>query len=181
MSRIGRMPITVPAGVTVTVSAENVVTVKGPKGELSTAIKSDKITVKMENNEISVLRADDNKESRSLHGLYRMLIANMVTGVVTPFTKTLVIAGVGYKAAVSGKKLTLNLGLSHPVEIEIPEGITITCPDLLTVIVSGVSKEQVGQVAAQIKAKRPVEPYHGYGIHYSDEVVIRKEGKTAGK
>ena len=180
MSRIGKMKIAVPAGVTVE-EKDRVIYVKGPKGELSTAIKSDKITVKMENNEISVLRADDNKESRSLHGLYRMLIANMVTGVVTPFTKTLVIAGVGYKAAVSGKKLTLNLGLSHPVEIEIPEGITITCPDLLTVIVSGVSKEQVGQVAAQIKAKRPVEPYHGYGIHYSDEVVIRKEGKTAGK
>ena len=180
MSRIGKMKIAVPAGVTVE-EKDRVIYVKGPKGELSTAIKSDKITVKMENNEISVLRADDNKESRSLHGLYRMLIANMVTGVVTPFTKTLVIAGVGYKAAVSGKKLTLNLGLSHPVEIEIPEGITITCPDLLTVIVTGVNKEQVGQVAAQIKAKRPVEPYHGYGIHYSDEVVIRKEGKTAGK
>jgi large subunit ribosomal protein L6 len=180
MSRIGKMKIAVPAGVTVE-EKDRVIYVKGPKGELSTAIKSDKITVKMEGNEISVLRADDNKESRSLHGLYRMLIANMVTGVVTPFTKTLVIAGVGYKAAVSGKKLTLNLGLSHPVEIEIPEGITITCPDLLTVVVSGVSKEKVGQVAAQIKAKRPVEPYHGYGIHYSDEVVIRKEGKTAGK
>ena len=180
MSRIGKMKIAVPAGVTVE-EKDRVVYVKGPKGELSTAIKSDKISIKMENNEITVLRADDNKESRSLHGLYRMLIANMVTGVVTPFTKTLVIAGVGYKAAVSGKKLTLNLGLSHPVEIEIPEGITITCPDLLTVVVSGVSKEQVGQVAAQIKAKRPVEPYHGYGIHYSDEVVDRKEGKTAGK
>ena len=180
MSRIGKMKIAVPAGVTVE-EKDRVIYVKGPKGELSTAIKSDKITIKMENNEISVLRADDNKESRSLHGLYRMLIANMVTGVVTPFTKTLIIAGVGYKAAVSGKKLTLNLGLSHPVEIEIPEGITITCPDLLTVVVSGVSKEQVGQVAAQIKAKRPVEPYHGYGIHYSDEVVVRKEGKTAGK
>jgi large subunit ribosomal protein L6 len=180
MSRIGKMKIAVPAGVTVE-EKDRVIYVKGPKGELSTAIKSDKITIKMENNEISVLRADDNKESRSLHGLYRMLIANMVTGVVTPFTKTLIIAGVGYKAAVSGKKLTLNLGLSHPVEIDIPEGITITCPDLLTVVVSGVSKEQVGQVAAQIKAKRPVEPYHGYGIHYSDEVVVRKEGKTAGK
>ena len=180
MSRIGKMKIAVPAGVTVE-EKDRVIYVKGPKGELSTAIKSDKITIKMENNEISVLRADDNKESRSLHGLYRMLIANMVTGVVTPFTTTLIIAGVGYKAAVSGKKLTLNLGLSHPVEIEIPEGITITCPDLLTVVVSGVSKEQVGQVAAQIKAKRPVEPYHGYGIHYSDEVVVRKEGKTAGK
>lgn len=180
MSRIGKMKIAVPAGVTVE-EKDRVVYVKGPKGELSTAIKSDKISIKMENNEITVLRADDNKESRSLHGLYRMLIANMVTGVVTPFTKTLIIAGVGYKANVSGKKLTLSLGLSHPVEIDIPEGITITCPDLLTVVVSGVSKEKVGQVAAQIKAKRPVEPYHGYGIHYSDEVVIRKEGKTAGK
>ena len=180
MSRIGKMKIAVPAGVTVE-EKDRVIYVKGPKGELSTAIKSDKIKVVMENNEITVTREDDHKESRSLHGLYRMLIANMVTGVVTPFTKTLVIAGVGYKAAVNGKKLTLNLGLSHPVEIEIPEGITITCPDLLTVIVSGVNKEQVGQVAAQIKAKRPVEPYHGYGIHYSDEVVIRKEGKTAGK
>ena len=180
MSRIGKMKIAVPAGVTVE-EKDRVIYVKGPKGELSTAIKSDKIKVVMENNEITVTREDDHKESRSLHGLYRMLIANMVTGVVTPFTKTLVIAGVGYKAAVNGKKLTLNLGLSHPVEIEIPEGITITCPDLLTVVVSGVSKEQVGQVAAQIKAKRPVEPYHGYGIHYSDEVVIRKEGKTAGK
>ena len=180
MSRIGKMKIAVPAGVTVE-EKDRVIYVKGPKGELSTAIKSDKIAVKMEGNEITVTRADDNKESRSLHGLYRMLIANMVTGVVTPFTKTLIIAGVGYKANVAGKKLTLNLGLSHPVEIEIPEGITITCPDLLTVVVSGVSKEKVGQVAAQIKAKRPVEPYHGYGIHYSDEVVIRKEGKTAGK
>ena len=180
MSRIGKMKIAVPAGVTVE-EKDRVIYVKGHKGELSTAIKSDKIKVVMENNEITVTREDDHKESRSLHGLYRMLIANMVTGVVTPFTKTLVIAGVGYKAAVNGKKLTLNLGLSHPVEIEIPEGITITCPDLLTVIVSGVNKEQVGQVAAQIKAKRPVEPYHGYGIHYSDEVVIRKEGKTAGK
>lgn len=180
MSRIGKLKIAVPAGVTVE-EKDRVVYVKGPKGALSTAIKSDKITINMENNEISVLRSSDDKEARSLHGLYRMLIANMVEGVVKPFTKTLIIAGVGYKAAVSGKKLTLNLGLSHPVEIDIPEGITITCPDLLTVVVSGVSKEQVGQIAAQIKAKRPVEPYHGYGIHYSDEVVIRKEGKTAGK
>ena len=180
MSRIGRMKIAVPAGVTVDYK-NNVVYVKGPKGELSTAIASDKISVKMENNEIEVVRADDNKESRSLHGLYRMLIANMVTGVVTPFTKTLVIAGVGYKASVAGQKLTMNLGLSHPVEMDIPQGITVTCPDLLTVVVSGIDKAQVGQIAAQIKAKRPVEPYHGYGIHYSDEVVVRKEGKTAGK
>ena len=110
-----------------------------------------------------------------------MLIANMVQGVVTPFTKTLVIAGVGYKAAVSGNKLTMNLGYSHPVEFIAPEGITITCPDATTVVVTGVSKEQVGQVAANIRSKRKVEPYHGYGLHYSDEVVVRKEGKTAGK
>ncbi len=180
MSRIGKMKITVPAGVTVEEKGK-VVYVKGPKGELSTEIKSDKITLKMEANTIEVLRADDQKESRSLHGLYRQLIANMVAGVVTPFTKTLVIAGVGYKAAVSGKKLTLNLGFSHPVEMEIPEGLTIACPDLLTVVVSGVDKNQVGQFAAQIRSKRPVEPYHAYGIHYSDEVVVRKEGKTAGK
>ena len=174
MSRIGKMKIAVPAGVTVE-EKDRVIYVKGPKGELSTAIKSDKITVKMENNEISVLRADDNKESRSLHGLYRMLIANMVTGVVTPFTRTLVIAGVGYKAAVQGNKLNMSLGMSHPVEMIIPEGLTVTCPDLLTVVVNGIDKEKVGQFAAQIRAKRPVEPYHGYGIHYSDEVVIRKE------
>ena len=180
MSRIGKMKIAVPAGVTAEIK-ENVVHVKGPKGELSTVIASNRVNVKLENGEIEVTRVNDEKESRSLHGLYRQLIANMVTGVVTPFTKTLVIAGVGYKAAVAGKKLTMSLGYSHPVEFAIPDGITITCPDLLTVVVSGVDKEQVGQVAAQIKSKRPVEPYHGYGIHYSDEVVVRKEGKTAGK
>jgi large subunit ribosomal protein L6 len=180
MSRIGKMKIAVPAGVTVEIK-ENVVKVKGPKGELSTTIASNRVNVKLENGEIEVTRINDEKESRSLHGLYRQLIANMVTGVVTPFTKTLVIAGVGYKAAVAGKKLTMSLGYSHPVEFAIPDGIAITCPDLLTIVVSGVNKEQVGQVAAQIKSKRPVEPYHGYGIHYSDEVVVRKEGKTAGK
>lgn len=110
-----------------------------------------------------------------------MLIANMVKGVVTPFSKTLVIAGVGYKAAVSGNKLTMNLGYSHPVEFTAPEGVTVTCPDANTVVVTGISKEQVGQVAANIRSKRKVEPYHGYGLHYSDEVVVRKEGKTAGK
>ena len=110
-----------------------------------------------------------------------MIIANMVKGVVTPFSKTLVIAGVGYKAAVSGNKLTMNLGYSHPVEFTAPEGVTVTCPDANTVVVTGISKEQVGQVAANIRSKRKVEPYHGYGLHYSDEVVVRKEGKTAGK
>lgn len=174
MSRIGKMKIAVPAGVTVE-KVNNVVKVKGPKGEISREIKSNKISINLENGELSVLRADDLKETKALHGLYRMLIANMVAGVVTPFAKTLVIAGVGYKASVAGKKLTMGLGMSHPVEMEIPEGLTVTCPDLLTVVVSGIDKEKVGQFAAQIRAKRPVEPYHGYGIHYSDEVVIRKE------
>ena len=174
MSRIGKMKIAVPAGVTVE-QINNVVKVKGPKGELSREIKSNKISINLENGELFVLRADDLKETKALHGLYRMLIANMVAGVVTPFTRTLVIAGVGYKAAVQGNKLNMSLGMSHPVEMIIPEGLTVTCPDLLTVVVNGIDKEKVGQFAAQIRAKRPVEPYHGYGIHYSDEVVIRKE------
>lgn len=116
-----------------------------------------------------------------MHGLYRVLINDMVQGVVTPFSKTLIIDGVGYKAAMQGNKLVMNLGLSHPVEYVAPTGITITCTDQNTVVVSGISKEIVGQVAATIKSKRPVEPYHGYGIHYSTEVVVKKEGKTAGK
>ena len=128
-----------------------------------------------------MLRADDKKETKAMHGLYRQLIANMVQGVVTPFSRTLVIQGVGYKAAVAGSKLTMNLGFSHPVEFVAPEGITITCPDITTVVVSGISKELVGQTAATIRSKRPVEPYHNYGIHYSDEVLVKKEGKTAGK
>ena len=126
-------------------------------------------------------RSNEEKETKAMHGLYRMLIANMVAGVVTPFSKTLVIAGVGYKASVAGNKLTMSLGLSHPVDYVVPEGITITCPDANTIVVSGISKERVGQVAATIKSKRPVEPYHNYGIHYSDEVLVKKEGKTAGK
>lgn len=180
MSRIGRMHITVPAGVTVDYK-DNTVTVKGPKGTLTQNIASHAIDVKVDGNIVTVERHNELKETKSLHGLYRMLIANMVQGVVTPFSKTLVIAGVGYKAAVSGNKLTMNLGYSHPVEFIAPEGITITCPDATTVVVTGISKEQVGQVAANIRSKRKVEPYHGYGLHYSDEVVVRKEGKTAGK
>ena len=180
MSRIGRMPITVPAGVKVEV-AGSVVKVSGPKGSLEREIASNKIPVKAEAAEVSVLRADDKKETKAMHGLYRQLIANMVQGVVTPFSRTLVIQGVGYKAAVAGSKLTMNLGFSHPVEFVAPEGITITCPDITTVVVSGISKELVGQTAATIRSKRPVEPYHNYGIHYSDEVLVKKEGKTAGK
>lgn len=180
MSRIGRLHIDVPAGVTV--GFENrVVTVKGPKGTLTQHIDSKNIDVEINGAVVNVKRSDESKETRSMHGLYRMLIANMIAGVVTPFTKTLVIAGVGYKAAVSGGKLTMNLGYSHPIDYTAPAGITITCPDANTIVVTGVSKEQVGQVAAIIKSKRPVEPYHNYGIHYSDEVLVKKEGKTAGK
>ncbi len=180
MSRIGRLGITVPAGVTVEY-ANHVVTVKGPKGELSQNIANKNISVEIEGNEVKVTRANENKETKSMHGLYRMLIANMIAGVVTPFSRTLIIAGVGYKAAVAGNKLTMNLGLSHTVEYVAPDGITITCPDATTVVVTGISKERVGQVAATIRSKRPVEPYHNYGIHYSDEVLVKKEGKTAGK
>lgn len=180
MSRIGRMPIAVPAGVKVEV-AGSVVKVSGPKGTLERKIANGKITVKAEAAEVHVLRADDKKETKAMHGLYRQLIANMVQGVVTPFSRTLVIQGVGYKAAVAGSKLTMNLGFSHPVEFTAPEGITLACPDATTVTVTGISKEVVGQTAANIRAKRPVEPYHNYGLHYSDEVVVKKEGKAAGK
>lgn len=180
MSRIGRMPIAIPAGVKVEV-AGSAVKVSGPKGALELEIASNKIEVKVEGAEVRVLRADDKKETKAKHGLYRQLIANMVQGVVTPFTRTLIIQGVGYKAAVAGNKLTMNLGFSHPVEFLAPEGITVTCPDITTVVISGISKELVGQTAATIRSKRPVEPYHNYGIHYSDEVLVKKEGKTAGK
>ncbi len=180
MSRIGRLQINVPAGVTVNV-ADQIVTVKGPKGELSQKIESKNINVTVDGAVVSVTRNNEAKETKSMHGLYRMLIANMVAGVVTPFTKTIIVNGVGYKAAVAGNKLTMNLGLSHSVEFVAPEGITLTCPDANTIVVTGVSKEKVGQVAATIRSKRPVEPYHAYGLRYSTEVVVKKEGKTAGK
>jgi len=180
MSRIGRLPITVPAGVEV--SFENqTLTVKGPKGTLSQSVASRAIEIKKEGATIEVIRKNDSKDAKSMHGLYRMLLSNMVQGVVTPFTKTLIIKGVGYKAAVAGSKLTMNIGFSHPVEITAPEGITLACPDATSVTVTGISKEQVGQVAATIRAKKPVEPYHNYGIRYSTETPVKKEGKTAGK
>lgn len=187
MSRIGRLPIDIPEKVSVNVSG-NVVSVKGPLGELSRKIESKYVTAKVENGHVIVERSSEIKDAKSAHGLYRQLIANMVKGVVTPFSKTLVIAGVGYRAAVQGNKLVLNIGYSHPVEFVLPEGVKAEAKEgddkdkkTLQVIVSGISKEAVGQFAASVKATRPVEPYHGYGIHYSDEVVIRKEGKTSGK
>lgn len=180
MSRIGRLHIDVPAGVDVKF-ADGVVTVKGPKGELTRKIEDKKINVEIEGSVIRVTRADDAKDTKAKHGLYRQLVANMVKGVVEPFTRTLIIAGVGYKAAVAGSKLTMNIGFSHPVEFTAPVGVTLACPDATTVTVTGIDKELVGQTAANIRSKRPVEPYHGYGLHYSDEVLIHKEGKTAGK
>lgn len=180
MSRIGKKHIDVPAGVTVTFE-NGVVTVKGKLGELKQEIVSKDINVVIGAGVVNVERANDEKQTRAYHGLYRQLIANMVAGVQNPFTKTLIVSGVGYKCAVTGNKLVMNIGYSKPVEYAIPEGITVTCSDPLTIVVSGINKEFVGEVAAQIKAKRPVEPYHGYGLHYSDEVVLRKEAKTAGK
>lgn len=177
MSRIGRMPITVPAGVTVTVSNENVVTVKGPKGELTQAVNP-KITVKVEAGAVLVERHSENKEDRSLHGLYRALIQNMVVGVTEGYQKKLEIVGVGYRASLQGKNLNLGLGHSHPILVEPVEGITFEVPDQNTIIVKGIDKQLVGAVSAVIRGKRPPEPYHGKGVKYSDERIRRKAGKT---
>lgn len=180
MSRIGKKHIDVPAGVTVEFDG-HAVTVKGKLGELKQDIVSPDIDVKVSAGVVNVERKNELKQTRAFHGLYRQLIADMVKGVQEPFKKTLIVAGVGYKCAVNGNKLVMNIGYSKPVEFTVPDGITVTCPDPLQIVVSGINKAFVGQVAAQIKAKRPVEPYHGYGLHYSDEVVLRKEAKTAGK
>jgi large subunit ribosomal protein L6 len=177
MSRIGRKEITVPAGVTVTVNEENLVTVKGPKGTLSTQINTN-ISVSVEGAAVSVTRADDERENRSLHGLSRTLIANMIEGVTNGYSKTLEIVGVGYKAAKAGKTLTLNLGHSHPIVFEEKDGITFEVPNSTTVVVSGIDKQTVGQIAAQIREKRPPEPYLGKGVKYVGEHIRRKAGKT---
>lgn len=180
MSRIGKLPISIPAGVTVNVEGR-VVKVKGPLGQLEQKIDSGVINVKAEDGRIVVSRAAENKPARSKHGLYRALIANMVTGVTQGFSRTLIVNGVGYKCAVNGNKLTMNIGYSHPVDIIAPNDIKITCVNPLEIKVEGISKEKVGHTAAKIRAAKPVEPYHSYGVRYSDEVVIKKEGKTAGK
>lgn len=180
MSRIGKKQIDLPAGVTVSFDGR-VVTVKGKLGELTQEIVTTDIDVKVDGGVVHVERKNEQKQTRAYHGLYRQLIADMVKGVQEAFKKTIIVAGVGYKCAVTGNKLVMNIGYSKPVEYTVPEGITVTCPDPLQIVVSGINKAHVGQVAAQIKSKRPVEPYHGYGLHYSDEVVLRKEAKTAGK
>ena len=179
MSRVGRMPIEIPAGVTVSQN-ENTLTVKGAKGELTRTFHPD-INIAVEENIITVTRPSDGKEHRSLHGLTRALVANMVTGVHEGFTKTLEINGVGYRAAKQGNKLALTLGFSHPVEMEAPAGITIDVPAPNKIVVSGADKEVVGAVAADIRKWRKPEPYKGKGIRYEGEVVRRKAGKAGAK
>ena len=179
MSRIGRMPVAIPAGVTVEIAEGNVVTVKGPKGTLVRELPHE-MDIKIEDGHVIVSRPNDLKRMKSLHGLTRTLIHNMTIGVSEGYTKTLEVNGVGYRAAKAGKKLTLNLGYSHPVEREDPEGIE-TKVDGNKIIVSGISKEKVGQYAAEIRDKRRPEPYKGKGIKYADEVIRRKVGKTGKK
>ena len=179
MSRIGKKPIAIPAGVTVE-NEENLITVKGPKGTL-TLQAHPLMNVKIEGAEITVERPNDEAQARSLHGLTRTLINNMVLGVTTGFQKTLEVNGVGYRVAMQGSKLNMNLGYSHPVVMEAPEGITIECPSANKIIISGADKEKVGQFAAEVRMQRPPEPYKGKGIKYSDEVIRRKVGKTGVK
>ena len=176
MSRIGRMPIAIPAGVTVSLAENNRVTVKGPKGTLERTLPVE-MEVKVEGEQVTVSRPNDLKKMKSLHGLTRTLINNMVIGVTEGYEKVLEVNGVGYRAQKSGKKLTLNLGFSHPVEMEDPEGIESSV-DGNKIIIKGIDKEKVGQYAAEIRDKRRPEPYKGKGIKYIDEVIRRKVGKT---
>lgn len=178
MSRIGRNPIALPEGVNAVIEG-NKITVTGPLGTLSQDF--DSVKVEIENRVITLTRPNDNNDIKAKHGLYRALIANMVKGVKEGFVKNLQIKGVGYKASKNGNKLVLNLGFSHPVEMVEPEGIKIECPSQTEIKISGIDKQKVGQVALNIRDIRPVEPYHGYGVRYADEVVILKQGKTAGK
>ena len=179
MSRIGRAPIAIPNGVTVKLE-NNVVTVKGPKGELVREFNQDMI-IEVEENVLTVKRPSDNKDHRSLHGLTRTLISNMVIGVTEGFTKTLEISGVGYRAAKAGNKVNLSLGFSHPVEVEPPTGISLEVPAPNKIVVSGINKEEVGAMAAKIRGYREPEPYKGKGIKYGGEVIRRNVGKAGGK
>ncbi len=177
MSRIGKLPVQIPAGVTITVADDNSVTVKGPKGELNQKMPKS-MELSQEDGVLSVKRPNDEKENRALHGLTRSLINNMVTGVTSGFSKTLEIVGVGYRAQLQDKKLVLNMGYSHPVEFTQPDGITFECPSANKIVISGSDKQRVGQIAADIRKVRPPEPYKGKGIKYDNEVIRRKEGKT---
>lgn len=178
MSRIGNAHINVPAGVTVDFK-DGVITVKGPKGTLTQAYNT-LITGKVEGNVVVFTRANDLGPTKALHGLYRALCANMIKGVTEGFQKKLIVNGVGWKVAKQGKKLVMNVGFSHPVEIEEIDGITLDCPTITEITVSGIDKDKVGQFASMVRGVREPEPYHGYGIRYSDEVIERKVGKAAG-
>ncbi len=180
MSRIGRLPIKIEAGITVAI-AENVVTVKGPLGELSQAIENSKIKVAVEDGFVVVTRESEAKEVKAAHGLYRALINNMIIGVSKGFSRGLMIAGVGYKAVKQGDKVVLSVGYSHTVDVVAPAGIQLEIVSPTELLVKGIDKVAVGQFAANIKSIRKPEPYHGYGIRYKDETILRKEGKTAGK
>jgi large subunit ribosomal protein L6 len=180
MSRVGRSPVVIGNGVQVTVSPANEVSVKGAKASMKVAMRPE-IMAKVENNQIVFTRKDESAQSRALHGLYRALVQNAMTGVTTGFTKSLDLVGVGYRAAVSGKKLELSLGFSHPIHFPIPEGIEVKVEKQTQISVTGASRELVGQVAAKIRGFRPPEPYLGKGVKYSDEKIRRKEGKSAGK
>ena len=180
MSRIGKMPITVPAGVEVNVAEGNVVTVKGPKGTLQQQFAQN-LTINQEGNVITIARPDDMAENRAKHGLTRSLLNNMVVGVDKGFSKELEVNGVGYRVQKEGKKLVMNLGYSHQVIVEEIEGITLEAPTPNKIVVSGIDKQKVGQIAAEIRGKRPPEPYKGKGIKYTTETIRRKEGKAGGK
>ena len=177
MSRVGKMPIAVPAGVTVDIAENNLVTVKGPKGELQRQFAPE-MTIKLEGTELVVERPNDLKRNKALHGLTRALLNNMVIGVTNGFQKTLLIVGVGYRASMAGSDLNLSLGYSHPIVYKAPEGITIEVPEQTKIIVKGINKEVVGQVAAEIREYRLPEPYKGKGIKYDTETIRRKVGKT---
>ena len=177
MSRIGKLPIAVPAGVTVTVDENNLVTVKGPKGTLSQQVNPI-ITINQENGQLVLTRPSDAKPHKAMHGLYRALVANMVRGVTEGFSKTLEMVGTGYRASVENNVLTINIGFSHPVILTAPEGITYSCPSQTKITVSGIDKQKVGNLAADIRAIRKPEPYLGKGIKYEDEHIRRKEGKS---
>jgi large subunit ribosomal protein L6 len=180
MSRIGRAPITIPAGVEVKVDANNHITVKGPKGTLERTLVP-QLKIEQDGNVLHVTRPDDEKETRSLHGLTRTLVANMIEGVTNGFSKTLEVNGVGYRAAKEGNKLILNVGFSHQVTVEENADISIDVPSANQIIIKGIDKQKVGQFAAEVRGKRPPEPYKGKGIKYADEVIRRKEGKTGAK
>lgn len=180
MSRIGNKAITIPTGVEVTIAAGNEVTVKGPKGSLTRQF-SDLMEIKQEENVITVVRPNDEKHTKQLHGTTRALLNNMVEGVSEGFTKTLELVGIGFRSAVSGNKLTLNIGYSHPVEFAIPEGLKAECKSATEIVITGIDKQLVGEFAANVRAARKPEPYKGKGVRYKDEYVRRKEGKTAGK